>query len=64
MSPNVVLEFEVKEDNRSKNEIIQFLYEKVYNNPVPFPGPDDICRAVYHLLKNKAADNSSRNSFR
>lgn len=49
--PSVVLEFEVEETNRSKNEIIQFLYKKVYNNPTPMPGADHVYKAVIKLLE-------------
>lgn len=53
MVPNVVLEFEVEEDNRSKNETIQFLYKEIYNKPVPMPDADDIYREVSKLLQER-----------
>lgn len=52
MVPYRVLEFEVEEDNRSKNEVIQFLYKEVYNKPTPMPDADDIYNAVNSLLNN------------
>lgn len=52
MVPCKVLEFEVEENRRSKNEVIQFLYKEVYNQPIPMPGTDDICCAVNNLLEN------------
>ncbi len=59
MVPCEVLEFEVEEDNRSKNEVIQFLYKEVYNKPIPIPGPNDIFNSVNNLLqKNFPASNA------
>lgn len=51
MVPNVILEFEVEEHNRSKNEIIQFLYKEIYYKPTLMPDADDIYKAVNKLLK-------------
>lgn len=47
---STVLEFEVEEDKRSKNEVIQFLYKEVYNRLTPMPNADDIYHAVMKLL--------------
>lgn len=51
MVPNAVLEFEVEQINRSKNEIIQFLYKEIYNKATSMPDADDICKAVNKLLE-------------
>lgn len=51
MVSSIVLEFEVAEDERSKNEVIQFLYKEIYNKPTPMPGADDIYYAVNNLLE-------------
>ncbi len=53
MGPCEILEFEVEENNRSRNEVIQFLYKEIYNKPIPTPGADDIYYAVNNLLKEK-----------
>jgi ADP-heptose:LPS heptosyltransferase len=53
MVPNKVLEFAVKADSRSKNEIIQYLYKEVYNTPVEMPQPDTIFNAVTGLLNKE-----------
>lgn len=50
MVSSVVLEFEVEENKRSKNEVLQFLYKDVYNKAAPMPGADDIYYAVGKLL--------------
>lgn len=50
MVPHEVLEFEVEEDKRSKNEVIQYLYKEVYNRPTPIPTGSDIYNAVIKLL--------------
>lgn len=47
---NKVLEFEVPETNRSKNEVIQFLYKESYSTPAPMPQANDIYDAVISLL--------------
>lgn len=49
--PHAILEYEVEEDKRSKNEVIQFLYKEVYNKSAPMPGADDIHNAVNDLLE-------------
>lgn len=51
---SAVLEFEVEEDKRSKNEVIQFLYKEVYNKPTLTPDVDDIYYAVNNLLEENA----------
>ena len=48
--PNRVLEYQVDEASRSKNEIIQYLYKEVYTNPAPIPAPNEIVKAVIELL--------------
>ncbi len=55
MTPHVVLEFEVEENSRSKNEIIQFLYKEIYNKPTPMPDADDIYLAINKLLEGSEA---------
>ncbi len=55
MVSSVVLEFEVEEDKRSKNEVIQFLYKEVYKSSTPMPGEDDIYYAVNNLLEENSS---------
>jgi lipopolysaccharide heptosyltransferase II len=55
MVPHKVLEFEVDEESRSKNEVIQYLYRNVYNRPVPLPNADDIYNAVLELKKQASS---------
>ena len=50
-----VLEYEVPEDVRSKNEVIQYLYKNVYNKPVSMPSADAIYNAVMELLQETPA---------
>lgn len=50
MVPSKVLEFEVEEDDQSRNEVIQFLYKQVYSKPTPMPHADDIRHAVNGLI--------------
>lgn len=50
MVPCEVLEFEMEEDKRSKNEVIQYLYKKVYNKSTPMPDGNDIYNAIVKLL--------------
>ncbi|HEX8676301.1 MAG TPA: glycosyltransferase family 9 protein [Segetibacter sp.] len=50
MVPCEVLEFEVEEDKRSKNEVIQYLYKEVYNKPAQMPDGNDIYNAIIKLL--------------
>lgn len=57
MVKSKVLEFEVEEDKRSKNEVIQFLYKEVYNKPTPMPGANDIYCAVNDLLHESSSEN-------
>lgn len=49
---NSVLEFGVEEKDRSKNEVIQFLYRQVYKSAPPTPTAEQIVDAVTKLLKN------------
>ncbi len=51
-----ILEFEVEEDKRSKNEVIQFLYKEVYRRPTPMPQPNDIYHAVNNLLEKSSSN--------
>lgn len=50
MVPNKVLEFDVEENSRSKNEVVQYLYKEYYTTPAPMPQANDIYRAVIELL--------------
>lgn len=52
--PSRVLEYEVDVNNRSKNEVIQYLYKEVYNKPTPTPSPNEIVAAVAELLAETA----------
>ena len=49
--PCKILQFEVQEQMRSKNEVIQFLYKDVYKEAIPMPTSDDIVEACFELLK-------------
>ena len=50
MVSNKVLEFEVDEKYRSKNEVIQSLYNGIYQSAAPLPTATDIFNAVNSLL--------------
>lgn len=52
--PHVILEYEVPEELRSKNEVIQHLYKTVYFEKVKLPSAADIVTAVLDLLHKKA----------
>ena len=47
-----VLEFEVPREERSKNEVIQFLYKEVYRQETLMPGKDQILLAIEELLND------------
>lgn len=51
MVSNRVLEFEVEEKNRSKNEVLQFMYKGLYKKPAPMPAPCEIMNAVDELIE-------------
>jgi ADP-heptose:LPS heptosyltransferase len=55
MVPNKVLEFEVPEADRSKNEVIRHLYQGIYSNAIPMPGPDQVVEAVMQLLEESGS---------
>lgn len=57
MVPNKVLEFEVDAKDRSKNEVIQFLYKKVYRDAPPLPEATEIAEAVNQLLATTPLEN-------
>jgi len=48
--PCKVLQFPVAEEAQSKNEVIQYVNRKLYNEPIGMPTPDDIILAVKELL--------------
>jgi ADP-heptose:LPS heptosyltransferase len=48
--PCKVLQFPVAENARSKNEVIQYVSRKLYNEEASMPQPDDIILAVKELL--------------
>jgi lipopolysaccharide heptosyltransferase II len=52
--PHAILEYEVPEELRSKNEVIQHLYKTVYTKEVELPSAKDIVAAVLNLLHKKA----------
>ena len=56
--PCKVLQFPVAEELRSRNEVIKFVNEKLYQAPVEMPAPDDIVSAVKTLLDQ--ADRSAQ----
>jgi lipopolysaccharide heptosyltransferase II len=45
-----VLEFGIKSEDRSKNEVIQFLYQTIYRDVHPLPLARDVYEAVNQLL--------------
>ena len=51
--PHTILEYEVPEELRSKNEVIQYLYKTVYNKEVKLPLANNIVNAVLDLLHKK-----------
>ncbi|MGN6639939.1 MAG: glycosyltransferase family 9 protein [Mucilaginibacter sp.] len=48
--PCRVLQFPVKEELKSRNEVIRYVNQKLYNEPIPMPTPDNIISAVQELL--------------
>jgi ADP-heptose:LPS heptosyltransferase len=48
--PCKVLQFPVAEDVRSRNEVIQYVNRKLYNEIIDMPQPDDIIVAAKQLL--------------
>jgi ADP-heptose:LPS heptosyltransferase len=48
--PSKVLQFPVAEEARSKNEVIQYVNRKLYNETISTPQPADIILAVKELL--------------
>jgi len=56
--PHTILEYEVPEELRSKNEVIQHLYKMVYNKEVRLPEANDIVTATLGLLHKKAKNQS------
>jgi ADP-heptose:LPS heptosyltransferase len=48
--PCKVLQFPVAEEARSKNEVIQYVNRKLYNELIDMPRPDDIILAAKELL--------------
>lgn len=48
--PHHILEYDVPEELRSKNEVIQHLYKTVYNKEVKLPETTDIVTAALSLL--------------
>jgi lipopolysaccharide heptosyltransferase II len=53
MVPYKVLEFEVPEESRSKNEVIQHLYRSVYTQETTLPSANDIVTSALELLDGK-----------
>ena len=50
MVPHKILPFGVDEPDRSKNEVIRYLYKTVYKEPVTMPDASEILNAVNELL--------------
>ncbi len=48
--PHTILEYDVPEELRSKNEVIQHLYKTVYSKKAKPPTANDIVSAVFDLL--------------
>jgi ADP-heptose:LPS heptosyltransferase len=57
--PYKILEFEVPEELRSKNEVIQHLYKTVYTAKAVFPKPEDVINSTLQLLEKRMTDNSA-----
>lgn len=53
MVPSKVLEFEVQDEYRSRNEVIRYLYKDLYNKPIAMPGAAEVFDAVIALLPKK-----------
>ncbi|MDQ2752366.1 MAG: glycosyltransferase family 9 protein [Bacteroidota bacterium] len=51
-TPNKVLYFSVKEELKSKNEIVRYVAEKVMKQNVPYPTPDEVIEAIDSLLNH------------
>jgi len=56
-----VLYFPVQEELRSKNEVINFVSNQLYSNPVPIPAPADVIKAAARVLKTGMVKAGSRN---
>jgi lipopolysaccharide heptosyltransferase II len=57
--PHIILEYEVPEELRSKNEVIQHLYKTVYNKEVKLPQVTDIINAALSLIYKKNEESTS-----
>lgn len=57
--PHTILEYEVPEELRSKNEVIQYLYITVYNTEVKLPLAEEIVAAALNLLHKKDKESTS-----
>ena len=57
--PNVVLEYSIPEDAKSKNKVIEFVDRKLYSKHVSLPDEDQILQAVLGLLRVEKRDRSS-----
>jgi ADP-heptose:LPS heptosyltransferase len=54
--PGKALIFEVPESIRSKNEVIRFVNEHYFSEPVPMIEPDEIVQAVYETISSGTKD--------
>lgn len=48
--PHRILPFEVPEDLRSKNEVLQYVHQLVYDNLVPMPEPEEVIKHIRSLI--------------
>jgi ADP-heptose:LPS heptosyltransferase len=54
MVPNVVLEYSIQQEQKSRNKIIEFVDSVLYSENTPLPGEAEVLAAVTQLLLPKA----------
>ncbi|MDJ1499982.1 glycosyltransferase family 9 protein [Xanthocytophaga agilis] len=59
--PHRVLPFEVPEDLRSKNEVLQYVHQLIYDNVVPMPEPEEVIKHIRSLIAVPALEPSFAN---
>jgi lipopolysaccharide heptosyltransferase II len=62
MVENMVLEYSIPDDLRSKNKVIEHVDQLLYLKRVPLPSPDEVVGAVKELLDSSMARNAESTS--
>lgn len=55
-SPSRILYFSVKEELKSRNEVVQYVSENVMQTNIPYPTPEEIAEAAEELLMNETKE--------